>query len=408
MKPGWRRLAVWGPLVVLVLAGLAFAFRPQPVQVDTGQVTQGTLLVTVDDEGETRVRDIFVVSAPLDGRVLRIEIEVGDKVMAGETILATIEPKDPSFLDVRSRAQAVAEARAAEAALSLADAEVTRAEAELRFAESDLSRAVELAAHDDISKKALERAELLLQTREAEFNMARANQRRRLFELEMARARLIEPAAPDIVTDPGSSCCVYVRAPVNGQVLQVHHESEGVVTAGAPLIELGDPRDLEIVVDLLSTDAVRVEEGAEVFIEDWGGDGALAAFVRRVEPYGFTKVSSLGIEEQRVNVIIDIAEPPERWRALGHGYRVETRIVTWEGRDVLRVPMSALFRDGDAWAVFVESAGRAAIRHVVIGRSTARIAEVLDGLVEGDVVVLHPSDRIADGVRITARTGALR
>jgi HlyD family secretion protein len=398
-----RRVLIWGVLSALLAAGLAFAFWPQPVPVDLGEVARGPLRVTVDEEGRTRVKDVYVVSAPLAGRMFRIEGKVGDAVRAGETVLATIEPTQPTFLDVRSRTEAESAVKTAEAAKTLADAELARARAELDFARADYQRAKTLAARDTISQRALDRAELELKTRQAALATALAAVRVKTFELETARAALI---TPDGERTPGAAdppCCVDVRAPVSGRILRVFRESEGVVAAAEPLIEIGDPGALEIEVDLLSTDAVKVEEGAEVIVEDWGGAFTLQGRVRRVEPYGFTKISALGIEEQRVNVIIDFTDPPEKWQRLGHGYRVETRIVVWEGADVLKVPLSALFRDGDAWAVFVAAQGRARLRHVSIGESNSREAQVLDDLAEGERVVLHPSDRVEDGGRIIAR-----
>jgi HlyD family secretion protein len=387
---------------VLLAGGFVYAFWPQAVPVDLGAVTRGTLRVTVDEEGETRVKEVYMVSAPLAGRVLRIEAEVGDAVVADETVLASIQETEPTFLDVRSTTQMEAEVKAAEAAMALADAEVLRAQAELDFARAELDRAEALAARKNISQRALERAQLEVKTRKAALATTQAALRVKRFELEMARAALIGPDIT-VVEAPNRRCCVYVRSPISGRVLKVYQESEVVVEAGAPLIEIGDPENLEVIVDLLSADAVKVEPGAEVDIEDWGGGATLKGRVRRIEPYGFTKVSALGIEEQRVNVIVDFVDPPAKWRRLGHGYRVDTHIVVWRGRDLLKVPLAALFRDGDDWAVFVLAEGRARLRRVKIGRSTSLQAQVLEGLDLGERVVLHPSDRIADGTRIVAR-----
>jgi len=402
MTPSLRRALTTAAAVLLVAAGLAYAFWPRPVFVDLAPVTRGPLQVTVGDEGRTRVRDVYVVSAPVSGRVLRIEAQVGDAVTAGDSVLATVEPTDPTFLDRRSQSEAEASAKAAEAAKALAEAELTRVRAELDFARAELHRARSLATRGNISQSALDRAELEYQTRRAGVASAQAALKVRAFELETARARLIVPGGEGDGRR-AASCCVQVRAPESGRVLRVLHESEGVVTAGTPLIEIGDPRDLEVVVDLLSTDAVKVAEGARAMIEDWGGGPVLGGRVRRVEPYGFTKVSALGIEEQRVNVIIDFIDPPETWRALGHGFRVQVRIVVWQGADVLRLPMSALFREGDDWAVFVDNDGIARLRRVTIGRANSLQAQVLKGLAEKDRVILHPGDRIADGTRIVRR-----
>ncbi len=385
----------------LAAAGLAYAFRPQAVPADFATIGRGTLMVTVDDTGRTRVRDVYRVSAPVAGRLLRIEARVGDAATAGETVLATIEPSDPTFLDRRSRSQARAEVKAAEAALALAQAELNRVRAELTFARSELERARTLVLRNNISKRAVDKAGRDVSTGQAAEESAAATVRMRRHQLEMARAMLITPSQKR--SKAGGQCCVDVRAPVSGRVLRLIQESEGIIAAGTPLLEIGDPGDLEIVVDLLSSDAVKVREGAAVMIEEWGGGTTLAGTVRRIEPYGFTKISALGIEEQRVNAIIDFAEPRQKWSSLGHGYRVETRIVVWQGENVLKLPLSALFRDGEDWAVFALVGGKAKRKRLGIGRSNASEAELREGLAEGDKVVLHPSDRIVEGVELVAR-----
>ena len=291
--------------------------------------------------------------------------------------------------------------KAAEATLALAQAELNRVRAELTFARSELERARRLVLRNNISKRALDKAGRDVSTGQAAEESATATVRMRRHQLEMARAMLITPSQKN--GKAGGQCCVDVRAPVSGRVLRLIQESEGVIAAGTPLLEIGDPSDLEIVVDLLSSDAVKVREGAAVMIEGWGGEAVLKGTVRRIEPYGFTKISALGIEEQRVNAIIDFAEPRQKWNSLGHGFRVETRIVVWQGENVLKLPLSALFRQGEDWAVFALVAGKARLRTLTIGRSNQSEAELKDGLAEGDRVVLHPSDRIADGVALVAR-----
>lgn len=398
------RRILWYLLVAgLVAAALFYAFRPQPVSVDLAILSRGEMVVTIDGDGQTRAREVYVVSAPISGRVLRVERHAGDRVVANETVLATIQPTDPTFLDRRARAQAEAVIKAAEAGFALAEAEQARAAAELDFARSELTRAEQLAGRGTVSQRDLDRAKLELRTADAAVATTRATVEMRRFELETARAALIQPGGESGAGD-GQSCCIDVFSPVDGKVLRVIRESEGVAVAGSPLIEVGDPGDLEIVVDLLSSDAVRVAEGAGVMIEDWGGGDRLDGVVRRVEPYGFTKISALGIEEQRVNVIIDFIDPPERWRDLGHGYRVEAHIAVWRSEDILKLPLGALFRDGDSWAVFVVVDGLARLRVVEIGHSNGRVAEVTGGLETDDSVILHPSDLVADGVRIVPRS----
>jgi len=396
------RIWLWGTLTLMLTAGLVYAFWPRPVPVDLAAVTAGPLSVTIDEEGETRVKDIYVVSAPLAGRLLRIEQDVGDPVEAAKTVVATIRPQQPTLLDVRSEREAEAAVKAAEAGLELAVAERERARAELRFSENDLERAQLLAQRGNIAQRALDQARLDVKTREAALAAANATVQVRRFELETARAQLIVPGSA--TQSDAQHCCVELQAPVDGRILKIIRESESVVAAGEPLVEIGDPVQLEIVADLLSSDAVRVDAGDPVTIEEWGGGALLQGEVRRVEPAGFTKVSALGIEEQRVNVVIDFGDPHEAWRRLGHGYRVEVRIVVWQAESVLRVPIGALFRDGGNWAVFTVLNGRAVLRHVTLGQRNSDFAEVQDGLADGASVVLHPSDRIADGTRIVERS----
>jgi len=399
--PVARRLLFWIPPFALLIGVLVWLFRPQPVAVDLAVVGRGPLQVTVSDEGETRVRDVFVVSAPVSGLMRRVELEAGDPVIANETVVARIEPRDTSFLARRSEAEARAALRAAEAAVTHARAEQRRAEAEKEFASSEFDRYEELAAAGTVSQSDLDAARRRARTATAAVQEAEAALHVRQSELDQARARLLTPGTS---ARPGADCdCVLVRSPVSGSVLRLRQESESVVESGMPLVEIGDPRALEIVTDLLSTEAVKVEPGQRVLIDAWGGPGQLEGLVRRVEPYGFTKVSALGVEEQRVNVIIDFVDAAERWQRLGHGYRVEPRIVLWESADVLKVPMSSLFRTGERWTVFVERDGRARLAVVQVGHQNGLEAEILDGLASGERIVLHPSDRVSDGQRIEER-----
>jgi len=401
MTAAQRRLALWGALALLLVVGLVYAFWPRPVPVDLATVERGPLAVTVDEEGQTRVRDVHVLSAPVAGRMRRIEADAGDEVIAGETIVAQIEPIDPTLLDVRSESEAQAAVRAASAARDTAAAEVQRAEANLAFAQKELARQQNLMERGAVSQRDLDAANREYRTSRAVLETARAAFQERIFELDRAQARLVSPIE---TRERGGECaCIPLRAPVSGRVLRVIRESEGPVQAGDPLLEIGDPSQLEVVVDLLSADAVKVEPGARAILEEWGGGEPLEARVRRVEPYGFTKISALGIEEQRVNVILDFAEPREKWRALGHGYQAEVRIVLWEGEDVLKLPLSALFRDGERWAVFAAGNGVARLRHVERGRHNGLEAQIVAGLEAGEKIVLYPSNRVADGVRVVAR-----
>jgi HlyD family secretion protein len=388
---------------LVAIAGLlAFLFAPTPILVDLAEVSRGDVVVTIDNEGETRVKEIYVVSAPVTGLLKRIESHAGDVVNAGETVVASIQPTHPTFLDARSRGQAEAAARAAEAATVLAEAAVAQAEAELEFARSDYERAERLSERQTISQRGLERAVLEVKTREAALATAQASLRVQIFELETARARLISPG--EALVQAGGACCIEIRAPASGRVLRVLHESEGVVAAGTPLVEIGDPADLEIVVELLSAESVRIGQGAPVMIEEWGGGEILNGAVRRIEPTASTKVSALGIEEQRVTVIIDFTGPPAARAALGHGFRVQAQIVASRAEDVVKVPLGALFRQGPDWAVFVAADdGRARLRKITVGQRNTAEGEIVDELREGERVVLHPSDRIADGVRIAER-----
>ena len=394
-------MVFWGALVAIVLLGLGFAFRPRAVIVDMVTIDRGELVITVDDEAETRVHDVYLLSAPVAGHMRRIDLHAGDPVAALETVIAEIQPIDPAFLDPRSEAQARADVRAAQSAKELAEAEVEQARAELEFAEREHDRAIRLIRDGTISQRDLDTAERNRRTMTAALATAIAALDVRSYELERAQAALVSPSQ----TAAGSEdCdCILIRSPVQGRVLQILQQSEGVVAAGTPLIEIGDPRNLEIVVDLLSPDAVKVEPGQRVIIERWGGDEPLVGRVRLVEPFGYTKISALGIEEQRVNVVIDLTSDESEWQRLAHGYQVDVRIVLWESHDALNVPLLALFRDGSDWSVFVESDGRAELRKVEIGRRNSLDAEILGGLEAGERVVLYPGDRVRAGVRITER-----
>lgn len=385
-------------ITLSLLLFFAISFRDEPVPVDLATVTSGPMGVSIDEDGHTRIRNTFTLSAPVTGHLHRIQAEVGDLVVGGESVLAQLSPSDPSFLDQRSQQQAEAAVRSADAALGLAQAELRKARAQHEYTRTDLIRARELAVDNTISPAELERFELAASTAAANLDTSKAAVKVRQAELANAQALLLP-----LNQNGHRGRQLQLRAPVSGLILRRMQHSEGVVAAGTPLLEIGDPSDLEVVVDLLSRDAVQVRSGAEVVITGWGGDEPLRGRVRRVEPFGFTKVSALGIEEQRVNIIVDLAEPARKWQRLGHGFRVDASIRVWQVDDTLQVPLSALFRQEDDWAVFVDQNGTASIRLIQAGRRNNRFAQVKSGLEAGERVVLHPSERIADGTAIQPR-----
>ena len=400
MTANSKRIVIWAAVAGIIVIALAFSFMPRAVMVDLVDVQPGRLVVTLDEEGETRVHDVYTLSAPVSGRVQRINWLVGDPVTANETVLAQIEPGDPSFLDPRSEAQARAAIQAAEAARDLAAAAVKDAQAQYEFARAEYARMQELVKEGSVSKRDLDSAERDFKARHAGLDTARAALQVRSYELEVARAQLVSPLETQ---GPKEVCdCIPITAPVSGRILQITDRSERVVREGDVLMKIGDPKDLEIVVDYLSMDAVKIEAGQRVIIDNWGGAQPLEGRVRLVEPFGFLKISALGIEEQRVNVIVDFVRE-DGWERLGHGYQVETRVVLWDSEDVLAVPLTALFRDGEQWALFVEGDGRAVLRHVEVGQKNGVLAEIREGVAAGETVVLHPSDRVSDGTRIRSR-----
>jgi HlyD family secretion protein len=384
-------------LLLLLAAGaaLAWAFWPRPLLVEMTAVDKRDLVVTVSDEGKTRVREIYSVSAPITGHLLRVNLHAGDDVIAGTTVVASMRPVAPALLDARSRRMAEVAVDAALAAVELATTQVKQAEAQRGFLVSELERARTLVRRGAIAERTYQKAQLDEQVAAAELGRAKANLAVQQQQLESARAALIE-------TDTGAgsaACCIEVRAPLSGKILRVVTESEQVIQAGTPLLEIGDPGDIEVSVDLLSRDAVRVPVGADATIDGWGGP-PLAARVRRIDPAASTKVSALGIEEQRVNVVLDLVGPQEDGAKLGHGFRVVVHIAVWKGEGLLSVPVGALFRDGADWAVFVGDGGRARLRKVSLGQRNDEFAVVKDGLRQGEQVILHPGDAVADGVKV--------
>ncbi len=378
---------------------IAVALWPTTIHVDTASIARGPLVVTVDEEGVTRVCDRFIVSAPVSGRVLRIELEPGDRVTRGQ-VVARVRAEAPPLLDARTRTEAEAAVESARAVLGRARAEEQRAKAALNQARRDFTRVRALAEDRVISKQELE-------AREAEADVAQETVNAAAFAVRVARSELQRAEAhlaPSALEAPGR--VVTVTAPVAGVVLKRLRESETIVPAGDPLIEIGDQRQLEIVADLLSTDAVRVRAGSRAMVEQWGGETALEARVRRIEPAGFMKISALGVEEQRVNVVIDFVEPSPARASLGVGYRVEVRVVIWESPAVVKVPTSALFRYRDQWAVYVMERGRARRTLLELGHQTGQYAQVVSGLTEGARVILHPGDTLVDGARVRERAPA--
>jgi HlyD family secretion protein len=393
----WWKRGLLALLALVIVFAIVRAWMPKPVSVETVAAERGSLTVTVDEDGQARVEDRYVVSAPLAGRLARIELEPGDEIARGQT-LARIVPVLPPLLDVRTRDSAKAQLAAALAAERQASAQIERARASMQFAKVEADRDRQLFARNVIGRGELDQTLLRERTSRAELESSQFGARVADHEVAMARAALKRLSA--VQKDAAEQ--LDVPSPIKGRVLKVLQESEGVVQPGAPLVEVGDPAALEIVVDVLTSDAVRMRAGAKVSIERWGG-APLEGRVRRIEPSAFTRLSALGVEEQRVNVQIGLADPRAKWQALGDGYRVEVRIVVWENEDVLKVPTSAVFRHAGGWAAFVVVDDIARLRQIEIGERTARELQVVRGIEPGERVVIHPSDRVADGVEVEAR-----
>jgi HlyD family secretion protein len=392
MKRWWKI----GAVVAVVVAVAVWAFMPSAVPVDIVTVGRGDVEVTVNEEGRTRVRDRFVVSAPLPGRMERIELEPGDPVVAGKTAVAQFRPTPPALLDVRTRAELEARVKASESAVGGARAERDRLQAELKFAQSELQRAQKLVQERVIAAREIEAAQRQAETMQRALQSAEFAIRTSEHQLEVARASLIQSRGTSAAPIP-------LYSPVSGVILRVVQESAAVVPTGQPLVEIGNVADLEIVSDLLSNAAVRVQAGQAVRIEQWGGDRPLQGRVRRVEPSGFTKISALGVEEQRVNTIIDFDGPADARQGVGDGYRVEVRIIVDSRTNVLTVPTSSLIRSGEEWAVYIVENDRAVRRAVQLGRRNGLVAEVTGGLSQDERIIVYPSDSVADGVQVTPR-----
>jgi HlyD family secretion protein len=384
-----------------ILGGLAYVgFRTDPVPVDLYSVSAGPMRVTIDVDGRTRIRETYEMAAPISGVAQRSPVKVGDRVVKGETVVAVVEPTAPSLLDARSRLQA--------------DAAINEATAALQVAETDLTRLLQerghAQTHFDRTKALLDRGvSTITQMEDAAQNLAIAKAAVDTAQSRIVMARSALDSAKAAVVDAGiaetavGSCCVTLTAPADGVVLAVEMISARAVSAGSLLATIGDPAELEIVADLLSSDAVRLQMGATADVERWGGTTTLRAKLTRIEPKARTRVSALGIEEQRVDALFDLTSSPEERTGLGDGFSVFLRIVEWQGEDVLQVPLSATFRDREAWSVFVVERSTVSLRHVTLGKRNALFSEVMTGLVAGEMVVTHPSDDLADGVSVVAR-----
>jgi len=397
-RPGPR--IILGLIAAVVIVAAYLALRTPPIDVDVAKAVKAPLLVTIDDEGETRVRDIYMVAAPISGELQRIDLEPGDPVVAGQTVIARILPAQPDFLDPRSESETRAQIRALQASVESAAARIAQAQADSQLSAADFKRTAALYKRGFATRAAYDGARAARDSSVARLEEARGARENARFELRAARARLMPPSS---VKSGGKALAI--RSPESGSVLRLVQESETMIAAGSTIMELGNPKDIEIVTDLLSSDAVKIRAGSEVLIDHWGGDKPLKGRVRRIEPYGFTKVSALGVEEQRVNVIIDLVDPLAARKNLGHGYRVIVRVVEWSGENVLQVPISALFRDRGQWSVFVMQDGRAHLVPVRVGRMNDERAQIVEGLKAGASVILHPSEKIDDGVAVRLRAG---
>lgn len=395
-----RRLAVAAMMGALAIAFFAWALAPRPIEVDTALIERGDLSVTVVEEGRTRVREMYTLSAPLAGRLERVIVEPGDTVIGGETVLARLRPSAPGFRDRRTQAELENSVAAAIAAREAAVADVARADAEFVEAAASFDRDRRLLAQGNIAQARMDRTRAARDAARAARDASRSLLRAREAEVARAEAALIEPVSGE--EDTLASCCIELRAPINGVVLHLHRESEAVLPSGTPILDIGDPTDLEIYAEILSVDAVNVNANDRVRIDGWGGP-SLVGHVSKIEPAAFTKVSALGIEEQRVNVVIDVDSPVETWGGLGHQFRVDVHIETWHGQNLVVAPDPALFRRGGHWALFVIENGRALERIVKRGEANGQAAEIQEGLAPGDEVVLYPPDDLRNGSRVTRR-----
>lgn len=394
MSRALRRVA-YGVLAVLAVGGFAWTQRPRPVVVDSALVTRGPMVVTVDEDGVTRIKDRYLVSAPLAGNLGRIELTPGDPVDRG-AVLSRMLPVESPLLDERSKAGALARVLSASAAQRQAKTSIDRAKTALELAQAEADRTRALADKGAIAPVDLERANLALRSRKEELASTQFGAAVADYEVQVAAAAVKR-------VQPGTKAEQFdVTSPCSGVVLRVL-QKEGVAQAGAPILEIGDPAALEVVIDVLTSDAIQLKPGARARLERWGGDEPLAAHVKNVEPSAFVKVSAMGVEESRVNAVLQLDDPRDKWKALGDGYRLEAKIEIWKTDSALLVSEGALFRREDGWAAYVVEGDRATARAVKVGRRNGAVAQVLDGLKEGERVVLHPSDKLAAGSRVEAR-----
>jgi HlyD family secretion protein len=383
-------------VIIAAAVGAVLALRPAPVPVDVAPVTRGELSVVIEEDGVARVKDRFVVSAPVAGSLSRLDFEPGDSVKEGDA-LAEIAPALSPLLDERTRAEAEARLGAALSAQGQAQAQIARAKVAKELADQEHARTKQLFSAGSLAVQALEQAEFAARMRAQELTSAEFAAKVASEEVRVARVAL----GRDGSSAKGRH--VDVVSPISGRILRVHQKSAGVVGASTPLVEVGDPAELEIVVDLLTTDAVHVSVGTPVVIRGWGGDHSIAGRVRRIEPSAFTRPSALGVDEQRVNVIIALTDPHEKWAALGDGYRVEARLVLWHAESVVKVPQGALFRHGDGWALFRVVDKIAKLTTVTVGHRGETEAEITSGVQEGVIVAVHPGDRVKHDARVDVR-----
>ena len=388
---------MFGVIALVVLAAIFWTLRTPPLEVDAARVVEAPLTVTINDEGETRVRDMFVVAAPINGRLLRVDLDAGDPVIAGSTIVARIMPSQPDFLNPRSDAETRAQIQALQANVRSSASRITQADADRKLAAANFERIDALFQRGFATRTAHDAARAARDASAARLAEARGAKDAAHSELQAARARLIGPSGT------GSGKILDIRAPESGSVLRLIHESETPIAAGTPIVEIGNPVAIEIVTDLLSRDAVKIKPGSKVLIDNWGGEQPLAGKVLRIEPFGFTKISALGVEEQRVNVILEFTDPEKARERLGHGYRVIVRIIEWSDDKVLQVPISALFRDKGQWSVFVVRNSEAKLVRVKVGRMNDEHAQILEGLEADQSVILHPSEKIENETAVKLR-----